>query len=421
MLIELQQLFLQMGKENMNSYLKSSLEPIARLANQADLLDWNIPIISVTGTNGKGSTVAALRSIYQANGYRVGVFTSPHLMTYNERIAINGELISDSDLLHSTQYVFELDKAQELSFFPKMFLIALHYFKSQALDALILEVGCGGRLDAINILDADLVIVSSVDLDHQAFLGDTIESIAKEKAGLFRQNQCAIFADKSCPNAILETAQHLNVKLLRYAKDYVFEVDGASWALSFDDKRYTFSYLPKVHIQAMLSALVAARVLQQKLPVTELGLEKAVQQVFIPGRLQWLQYETPTLLDVSHNPHAVNLLVQHLQTKAISGRIHAVFSVLKDKDGCDIVKIFNKLTPLWYTTSLDSERSHSQESLEHIFQMNQIQHHYFATPKQALISAQQNAKPGDCIVVFGSFLIVSNIMSHLKQEHDHVF
>lgn len=421
MLNDLQQLFLQMGKENMDFYLKASLEPIRALAEKAGLLEWTIPIISVTGTNGKGSTVAALRSIYQASGYRVGVFTSPHLQKFNERIAINDKIISDEDLYRSTRYIMDLDSENVLSFFPKIFLIGLHYFKTHQIDALILEVGCGGRLDAINILDADLVIVSSVDLDHQAFLGETREEIAKEKAGLFRFNQKVIFADTYCPKAITEMAHQLQVDLACYGQDYMVLQTGQSWQLHFAEHELNFSCFPKIHLPAMASAILASIILQTQLPVFKPAWDSAIYSAFIPGRQQWIEQDIPILLDVSHNPHAVDLLVKHLDLHAPNGRVHAVFSVLKDKDGQRIVKIFNKLSPLWYTTLLNSERSHQQESLNQMFELNQTTHQFFKTPLQAFQQARQSAKPGDCIVVFGSFILVSEIISQLQQEGAYVF
>ena len=422
MSLDLQQLLSQIGKESMAFYVENRLSRLSELANELDLLNWSIPIISVTGTNGKGSTVAALRSIYQASGYRVGVFTSPHLIHFNERIAINDVFIADDEFAHGIEQVIQLDKDNELSFFEKIFLVALIYFKQQTVDALILEVGCGGRLDAINILNADLVMMSSVDLDHQAFLGNTIEAIAKEKAGLFRPNKLAIFADSHCPQSVLETAQTLHVDLKCLAQDYQIRLEEKGWTFEYQAFRFTFESKPHIHIHAMASAVLAALLLKDKLPISYDALSLANQNTYVPGRLHWIQCKNPIMLDVAHNPHAASLLVEHLRAKAIKGQIHIVFSAMKDKDCKKIIQIVNKLNPIWYTTQLDSERSHDRQSMCELFGQENGKHQFYEKIEDAFHHARtQVSSEDDYIIVFGSFMLVGSIMSLLQEEGKHVF
>ena len=206
---------------NLFQFAPRRLEVLAQYASKLDCLYWQIPVVTVTGTNGKGSTVTALKSIYQAAGFMAGVYTSPHLFSYHERISVNDKMISEDELIEAIRAVDDiLEESSPLSFFERLTLVALYYFKQQPLDVLILEVGLGGRLDAVNIIDADVVIVTTVDLDHQDYLGDTIEAIAFEKAGLFRSKKQAIFADIDCPRSMQEHANTLGTRLHHYAIDY---------------------------------------------------------------------------------------------------------------------------------------------------------------------------------------------------------
>jgi len=417
MLASLESLLL--GPENLKFCKENRLPMICQIADKACLRDWQIPIISVTGTNGKGSTIAALRSLYDAAGFRVGVFTSPHLMCVNERIALNNQFISDEDLQDALQAIVALDVEKQLSFFEKMTLAALYYFKKSQPDILLMEVGLGGRLDAINILDADVVVVTSVDLDHMEYLGNTIELIAAEKAGLFRAHRQAIFADGDIPSSMVDIAKHLKVSLKHYQHDYVVEDFGSMWAFRCKTIELQFPKKPRIHLPAMAAAIYATQLLD--LPVLPHHIQAAVGSVFVPGRQQWVDDKVPILLDVAHNPHAVNLLKRSLLNIENCGKIHVVFSALKDKDCEQIVNIFNNLSPVWYTTLLDSERTHTCKSLNTVFENVGVAHQFFTKAQQAFASARQNAQVGDIIVVFGSFYLVGEIMQQLQLEGKNVF
>jgi len=406
----------KIGQENTKFYHGHRLEYLTALAGKANLLTIDIPIISVTGTNGKGSTVRALASIYEHAGYRAGVFTSPHLERVNERIAVNQTLISDEGLIEALLFVHDLDVEARLSFFETITLAALYHFRSQQVDVVLLEVGLGGRLDAINILDADLVIMTSVDLDHQALLGDTIDAIAIEKAGLLRPHAQLIFADNACPLPVFSVVEEQEIDFQLLGRDYHIEAAGSAWSLRWKDQIFTFSRLPQLNIQAMAAAMMATEMLKACLPFSYAAWERANALAFLPGRLQRLEGDVPIVLDVAHNPHATSLLYSYLSQQNIKGRIHAVCAMLSDKDGKKIVEIINNLSPLWYTCILDSERSHTPQRLLDLFASQGVNPYLGKHPLDAFQRANHCANPNDLIVVFGSFLVVGPIIQYLHKE-----
>lgn len=409
------------GKESLDYCNQNRLDLIREIASKANLLTWDIPIISVTGTNGKGSSVTALKSIYQEAGFNAGVFTSPHIIDFNERIAINNTLISDEDFKVALQAIIDLDCERQLSFFEILTLTALYYFKQHPLDVLILEVGLGGRLDAINILDADVVLVTAIDLDHQDYLGDSIDAIAKEKAGLFRAQGLAVYSGEVCPKSLDECAKSLNVNLSCLYQDFHIEQLPTSWRYHSDTLDCPFETTPKILLSAFAGAIRVVELLQNRLNVSFEAIQKANTTAFIPGRFQWIDDKVMVVLDVAHNPHAVSLLANRLMKMPIEGKIYCVFSAFKDKDVTEIVKIFNNMGPLWYTCLLESERAHTKQSLECIFQELEVVHEFNESPVDAFKKARDAANCKDLIVVFGSFHLIREVMLVLKQEGKHVF
>lgn len=396
-------------------YKEERLDFLKDLAQQLGVDSWQIPVISVTGTNGKGSTVVALRDIYQHAGYKVGTFTSPHLLRVNERIAVNGAVISDPDLNELANHLRATIDIFSLSWFEALFLMALVYFKTQQLDVMILEVGMGGRLDAINILDANLVIITNVELDHQAYLGTTREAIAFEKAGLFRQQQAAIFADNNCPQSV---KQHCSGSLKLFGEDYNFSLQEDGWSLYFAGQAIHLP-LPKVHVAAMSAAIYASYILIERLPVTRSCWFRANETVFIPGRFQEIDnvVAAKIILDVGHNPHAAELLYSRLPK--ITGKIHCIFSVLKDKEKREMIKIMSKAPLLWYPCVLNVERASSaDEMLQLFFGITDV---IYSSPQEAFSYIESIAAHDDCIVVFGSFYIVEAIIRILIERGYNVF
>ncbi len=417
---ELAKLLQVIGLENTKFYGEGRLPVLSKFAKDLGLLSWEQAIISVTGTNGKGSTVKALASIYQAAGYRAGVFTSPHLYAVNERIAINDENISDEKLLFSLRNILSFPQAIEFSFFELMTLAALDFFKRSAVDILILEVGLGGRLDAINILDADVVVMTSIDLDHQHILGPTIEDIAREKAGLLRPKASLVFADRTCPPSITSLARELALTFLCLGQDYRIHPEKQGWSLHFGEQIFNFSQSPKLDVQAMAAAMMVSSLLKNRLPFDYLAWEEANRRARIPGRIERLEGQPTIILDVAHNPQAAGRLFSYLSQQDISGRIHVVFSILQDKDGLEVVKIINNLSPLWYNCLLSSERAHSAASLSALFAGFEPEPYFHPNPLEAFRQARASAKADDVIVVFGSFLLVGQVGQYLQQEGAYV-
>lgn len=400
-------------------YDDSRLVRLRHFGKAFGLLDWHMPVITVTGTNGKGSTVAALNRIYRTAGYRVGVFTSPHLLSVHERIQVNDEPISEESCNQLTQQLKSHPDFSTLSWFEAFLMLALLYFKQQNLDVVILEVGMGGRLDATNMIDADLVIVSNVDLDHQTYLGDTREEIAFQKAGLFRFQKPAIFADENCPQRLEAHAKSLHAPLYLKSKDFDYKIEQEGWTLILGEHHFRFHHLPTIHLAAMSSAIFASECLKQKLPVTQVDWEKAISTVFLPGRFQQIQQAGRPLLilDVGHNPHAAQNLVNRLNKLPLTGKIHFIFSILKDKDRKNVVDILKKMDILWYPCLLNCERACDQEALMECFENQTL----YATPALALQKAREHAKLNDVIVAFGSFHLIEPLMRTLIEEGVDVF
>ncbi len=390
----------------------------AHVATVMNVLKWSIPVITVGGTNGKGSTVTALAAIYQAAGYRVGQFTSPHLFRFNERICINQQPIADADLCQLFSRIETARAETSLTYFEMSLIAALLYFKEASLDVLILEVGVGGRLDATNIIDADLAIVTTVDLDHQDLLGADKEAIGAEKAGIFRKGQPCIYADFLPPSSLLCHAQSLETKMLRLGEDYDFHIVDNQLHIQHPFQSTPLVLpLPTLHPHAAVSAVIASLCLQTQLSVSEKDWSTAMQTMRIPGRQLWVPGEISFLYDVAHNPQAAIALAQCIENKLAAteklrqGKIHAVFSALKDKDVCGLIRPLSPIVEQWYPAGLSGQRAASQEQLQIAFRdVLGEQPHCYADPIQATQAALAAAKPGDWIIVYGSFLLVGAVM-----------
>jgi dihydrofolate synthase/folylpolyglutamate synthase len=404
--------------------IKLRLVNARQVAEQLSILKWSIPVITVAGTNGKGSTVAALSAIYQAAGYRVGQFTSPHLFRFNERICINNHPIDDVKLCQLFQYLDSERKDTALTFFEMAFLAALLYFKEAKLDVIILEVGMGGRLDATNIIDADLAIITTIDLDHQAFLGADKETIGKEKAGILRQYQPFIYADFTPPLSIIAQAQALETEMYTLGADYRYEIKGQQLILQHPFQIEPLRLpLPTLHPHAAAAAIMASLCLQTLLPVSERDWAMGMRSMSITGRQQWIKDNVNWIYDVAHNPQAVNALKSLLETHLpFQGKIHAVFSALKDKDICGLIKPLSTIVDYWYPACLTGQRASSQEQLLTAFHdALTMQPLCYSDPIQATQAALAAAKSEDIILVYGSFWLVGEIMrmNHLSYSTCH--
>jgi dihydrofolate synthase / folylpolyglutamate synthase len=400
--------------------IQLGLPRIKAFAETLGVLAWgNTVVITVAGTNGKGSTVAALKAIYSAAGFCVAAYTSPHLLVFNERIQINQTFITDIALCEAFLAIHELDGSEVLTYFEMTTLAALIYFKQQQPDVLLLEVGLGGRLDATNIIDSDLAIVTTVDLDHQAWLGDTIEAIGYEKAGVFRAHKPAIYADNNPPRTLIKYAEALNTPLLIWGHEYCFEHDAEKFI--FTAKNLPARELPtlSIHSKAFAAAMMASLQLQNRLFVSDAHYKIAAETTTLAGRQQWLKTSIPTFVDVAHNAQSVNLLSKYFKTYPINGKIHAVFSGLQGRDLCGLIEPMQHLVHTWYLSLLDDKRGADAMLLQHAYThaTAQVAPSVFDDPLTAYQTAVNTAKEGDVIVVYGSFVLVSAVMhAYLNEE-----
>jgi dihydrofolate synthase/folylpolyglutamate synthase len=373
--------------------------------------------ISVSGTNGKGSCVAMLDSILRAAGYRVGAYTSPHILRYNERIAIDGRPVEDQRIVAAFDRVNHARGDTSLSFFEFGTLAALDIFSTAGLDVRILEVGLGGRLDAVNSVDADLALIASIDIDHREWLGETREAIGHEKAGIMRQGRPAVIADPAPPDSVIRFAAQLGAPLYRPGVDFGQIRSDQCWDWWGGGLRWTA--LPEPAIPGEHQFLNAAAVLEAlqlaapALPVTEAAIRQGLTDVRLPGRFQYLPGAVPALLDVAHNPQAARMLADHLRRRYPGKRIHAVFSVMRDKDIPGMIEPLRDSIDSWHLAPLSMARAATPEELSgmlHAAGVTRIRLGY-GDVRETCAAAEREAAVGDLLLVFGSFFLVSDYLA----------
>jgi len=395
------------------------LERVRTVADRLSLCKQDCVVITVAGTNGKGSTVASLEAIYLAAGFRVGCYTSPHLLAFNERICIDHRPISDESLCEAFQLLEAVRGDTPLTYFETTTLAALHYFKKCSLDVVILEVGIGGRLDATNIVDADLAIITTVDLDHQDRLGDTIDAIGLEKAGILRPNQLFIYADHHVPSSIINRANALNTRMTCLGVDYSFEVVADELRISYRTGETLHLPCPGINLNAAVAAVVASELLLDRLCVNDAQYALAMRAVALSGRQHVVRGVVTTVFDVAHNPQAVLLLAKFISEYQHRGKVHAVFSGLKDKDLCGLIRPMQSCVDFWYLATLSGIRAASEPMLLAAFHAESgCVAPCFSNPVMAYRAAMQQANPGDLIVIYGSFLMVGAVMAAEQIEHE---
>lgn len=374
--------------------------------------------ITVGGTNGKGSCVALLDAILRAQGYRVGTYTSPHILKYNERIRIDGRMVGDAPICEAFARIDAARGATSLSFFEFGTLAALDIFADAGLDVQILEVGLGGRLDAVNIIDTDAALLASIDIDHQEWLGHTREAIGLEKAGIFRAGRPAVIGDPAVPDSVLGYAEQQGVPLRCQGRDFGYEVTGQGWTWWSGTAR--LDDLPRPAIPGEHQLMNAAAVLEtlhriaDRRPVSVDAIRGGLAGVSLMGRFQFFPGEVPVLLDVAHNPQAVGMLAGHLRREFAGRRIHAVFAVMRDKDIVGIVEHIRAVIDHWYLAPLAMPRAATAGELLEIFRDLGVSavEQGFGDVGAALAKARAGARSGDLILVFGSFFLVSEYLAH---------
>jgi dihydrofolate synthase/folylpolyglutamate synthase len=377
-------------------------------------------IITVAGTNGKGSCVAFLDTILRAASYRVGCYTSPHLVRYNERIMINGEPASDKQICQAFEDVDQARGDISLTYFEFGTLAALQLFAASELDVAVLEVGLGGRLDAVNIIDPDVAVITTVDIDHTDWLGTTREAIAAEKAGIMRKDKPVIFADLDMPSSIQKMVEETGAVLRVAGTDYRWRTQDQGWDwLHHEHPRHSLpvpTMRGRFQLQNASAALMALECLRQELPLDQRAVRYGLQEAKLPGRYQVIGRDPVVILDVAHNTQAASVLAENLGDMFCHGQTIAVFSMLADKQIAEVVKIMLPRIDQWYLYPINTARAAPLEQLEDILQTQGIesaQRHSFEHVTDAFSSAKASAGEGDRIVVFGSFYSVGDVMALL--------
>ena len=384
-------------------------------------------VITVTGTNGKGSTCAMLEAILLAAGYRVGLYTSPHLVRYNERVRLNGTEIDAARLCAAFAAVerARVEKAGDtpLTYFEFGTLAAWQIFAAEPLDVLILEVGLGGRLDAVNAFDCDCAILTSVAMDHMDYLGDSLESIGREKAGIFRKGRPAIVADPAPPRSVLEHAAAIGADLRLIGRDFGYAQERSQWTFRGRDGRRAGLAYPALRGTVQLAnasaALAALDCLRERLPVAMSDIRNGLAQVELPGRFQVLPGRPTVVLDVAHNPQAAGVLAQNLSAMGFYPETYAVFGMLRDKDIAGVCRALKGRFSAWFTADLSVPRGARAEALADAVGAAQAGGEVlrFANPREAWAAAASRAGENDRIVVFGSFYTVAEVMIAIQSAH----
>ncbi len=373
-------------------------------------------IVTVAGTNGKGSTVAAVEALLQSAGRRTGAYTSPHLHSYNERIRIDGHPVSDEALLRAFQKVESARQNVSLSYFEFGTLAAFVVFAESGVQDWILEVGLGGRLDAVNVLDADLAIITSIDIDHVAFLGDDREQIGFEKAGVLRPGIPAVCADTRPPSSVLQQVSAQKVELALTGRDYQLEqVDAQTLCLMYQGRRILLPSGP-LPVPSLAAAVVALCTLEPEM--SSRAMEQALASLRVPGRFERMGQAPDVYVDVGHNPHAARWLAGRLAAMASPERsIRAVYAALGDKDVEGVITAMKPVVSHWYLAGLDVPRGLTAESLcQRAGDYGVVAETTRATVAQAIGDALADAGDGDLVIVFGSFFTVADARTLLAQR-----
>lgn len=382
-------------------------------------------VITVGGTNGKGSCCAMLEAILLAEGYRVGCYTSPHLLRYNERVRIDGKDASDEALVAGFNAVEAARGDTPLTYFEHGTLAAWAVFAAQKLDVIILEVGLGGRLDAVNVIDADCALVTSVALDHMDYLGDTREAIGFEKAGIFRADRPAVCGDPQPPASLLAHAASIGAQLWVSGRDFGFGGDRQQWGYwrypapqsqGALVKRAGLAYPALRGTNQLLNASAVITVLdtlRDRVPVSMQAIRQGLMLVDVPGRFQVLPGRPAVVLDVAHNPQAAGVLAENLGSMGFYPETWAVFGMLGDKDVDGVLGLIKDRVDHWLLADLPGPRGLKAEALAQRLRAAGVEADIrcFAAPRDAYVAAQQEAGEGDRIVVFGSFLTVAEVLA----------
>ncbi|NDB44616.1 MAG: bifunctional tetrahydrofolate synthase/dihydrofolate synthase [Betaproteobacteria bacterium] len=393
------------------------LDRVRQVAQRMNL-HLSMPVITVAGTNGKGSTCALLEAIYLQAGYKTGVYTSPHLVHFEERCRLGGESPPAEVFASAFELVEVARQDTRLTYFEFSTLAILKMLSDAGLDLVILEVGLGGRLDAVNIIDPDCAIITSIDLDHTALLGTDRDSIGLEKAGIMRAGRSVVISDPIPPESVVKQAQALGADAWLFGKDFNFSGDQLQWSWAGRGRRYSGLAYPALRgANQLLNAsgvLAALEVMRPQLPVTAQAIRNGLAMVELTGRFQIVPGEPVLVLDVAHNPHSVAALAANLDAMGFYPTTHAVFGAMADKDLDSMLKKLLPMVDAWYFTDLPLPRASTAQQLAAdwaaLNTRKDVRSSVHETPQKALDAAILAADPTDRILVFGSFYTVGGVL-----------
>ena len=419
------------------SEIDLGLDRIRKVAKALNLLSPSFPIITVAGTNGKGSTVAFLDSILRAQNYKTGAYTSPHLVDYNERIVLNGEQADDNTIIAAFEAI---DKARcsvtdeqgniqtvSLTYFEFSTLAAIYIYQQQNVDVAILEVGLGGRLDAANLWDASLAIITSIGVDHIDWLGDDREQIAIEKSGIMRKGVTAVCGDLDPPSTIASEAKRIGAKLQQINAEFSFDPpenkSAKNWHWRNQDESFDFD-LPSLsgdfQLNNAATAIAGLFAIKSLLPVTFEAINTGLSKAKVTGRLQVLKTNPEWLIDVAHNPHAALQLAKYIKQNPAKGKTYALFSMLRDKEISEVLEIMNDVIDEWHIVATEGPRGLTLTELNASFGERKQQSQALSTVvshnsyDEACDVLKNITKDKDRVVAFGSFLVISKILDNCK-------
>ncbi|MGN6826307.1 bifunctional tetrahydrofolate synthase/dihydrofolate synthase [Paucibacter sp. M5-1] len=389
-------------------------------------LKFEAPVVMVAGTNGKGSTCAMLESIALQAGYRVGLYIKPHLVHFQERCRVAGAPVEADSLLPHFEAVEQARGDLALTYFEFTTLAIMSRLAAEPLDLVILEVGLGGRLDAVNCIDADCSVITSIDLDHTEYLGPDRESVGHEKAHIMRAGRPVVVSDPVPPASLAAYASQIGADLRQLGQDFSYSGDRQQWQWVGRERRFSGLAYPSLRgVNQLLNAagvLAVFEALYERLPISAQAVRTGLALVELPGRFQVVPGQPALLLDVAHNPHAVAALAQNLDQMGFFPCTRVVFGAMADKDLAQIIGRISHLVDVWHFTDLDLPRAAKAEALAAQFESLRaagaiktpaavtVQRH--ADPMQALSAAAAESDPADRILVFGSFFTVGGVLKH---------
>lgn len=393
------------------SSIDLGLERVLKVAKDGQLTQPKAKVITVAGTNGKGSTCAMLEAILLDAGYSVGVYSSPHLIRYHERVRVNGQELSDQDHVQALHYIETLRAETSLSFFEFTTLSALYLFEQKQLDVILLEVGLGGRLDATNVVEHDVSLITSLALDHVDWLGDDINVIGYEKAGIFRPHKPAICGQPNPPATVAAHADDIKADFYQVGIQFDYQQQGDTW--SWQSGAFHLEDLPVPGLPLANAATALMALGTSGLEITDVNIANGLRKAALAGRMQVLSQNPTVLLDVAHNPHSAQYLVEQLSQRYGDTPIHLVVAMLHDKDIAATMKVLEPIASVWYPASLQGPRAANAEELaQYVPSGNPL----YASPVEAFKAAHEQVSEEEMIVVVGSFHTVGEVLQYWQSR-----